>query len=89
MLDQINSLFPLLSVLFILNNVRVLFKEKDVRGVSIISVAFFSIWALWNVLYYHLIGQDASFYASMLVVIANSVWLGLMIFYKRKTNEEI
>ena len=42
MMDLINSLFELFASFFVLNNCRVLYKQKEVKGVSIISTAFFT-----------------------------------------------
>lgn len=82
--DIINAMFQFASALFILNNCRVLYNDKQVKGVSAASVAFFFLWGIWNMIFYPALGQTYSFYAGILVVIANSTWLYLMVYYKRR-----
>lgn len=83
-MDSINGLFELMAGFFILNHCRVLAKEKAVAGVSILSVAFFFLWGLWNIIYYPAIGQTFSFYAGLVVCAANLLWVSLLLRYKSK-----
>jgi uncharacterized membrane protein YfcA len=82
--DIINSLFEFFASLFILNNCYTLYKDKQVKGVSILSTAFFTSWGLWNVFYYPHLGQQFSFYAGIAVLLANILWVGMMVYYSRK-----
>lgn len=86
-MDLINSLFELFASLFVLNNCRVLYKQKEVKGVSIISTAFFTSWGLWNVFYYPHLGQVLSFYAGIAVLLSNLLWVGMMIYYHNINKE--
>lgn len=79
--DLINGAFEGLASLFILNHCRVLFNDKTVRGVSVLSCAFFTLWGLWNLYFYPAVGQSWSFWGGVLVVLANSVYVGLLIYY--------
>lgn len=83
-MDLINSLFELFASLFILNHCRVLYKQKDVKGVSILSTIFFTSWGLWNIFYYPSLGQTLSFYAGIGVFLANMLWVSMMVYYSRK-----
>lgn len=80
--DLINSLFELLSGLFVLNHCRVILKEKHVAGVSIVSVFFFILWGFWNLFYYPHLGQHLSFYGGIFICFANIVWISLLIRYR-------
>ena len=80
--DLINGLFEGFASLFLLNHCRVLYKEKLVRGISIISTLFFFSWGGWNCYFYPQLGQKLSFYAGILVLIANGLWVSLMIYYR-------
>lgn len=82
--DFINSAFELFAGFFILGNCRVLYKDKMVRGVSIIAVSFFTLWGVWNVFYYPIIDQWFSFIAGLFVLSANTLWVGMMIYYSNK-----
>lgn len=87
-LDLINSLFELLSSLAIVNHIRILIKDKNVKGVSIVSTIFFTLWGFWNIFYYPSIGQTLSSLAGVLVCLANAVWVFLMIRYRKQQNKE-
>ena len=81
--DLINGAFETLAGVFVLNHCRVLVKDKAVAGVSILSVAFFTAWGVWNLWYYPALGQTASFLGGLVVVAANLVYVGLLLRYSR------
>jgi len=82
MADLINASFELFGGFFILMHCWVAYKDKAVAGVSIISVAFFSLWGFWNLFYYPHLGQMLSFYAGVFIVLANLLWVGLLLKYR-------
>lgn len=82
--DLINSLFEGFAGLMVLNHCRVLHAEKMVRGVSVVSSFFFTVWGVWNVYYYPALNQPLSFYGGLFVVVANAVYVWMMIFYRKK-----
>ncbi|KRB73470.1 hypothetical protein [Noviherbaspirillum sp. Root189] len=79
--DTINGLFEAFASLMILNHARVLYRDKLVRGISIVSVMFFFAWGVWNLYYYPTLGQMFSFWCGIAVVIANATWTGMLLFY--------
>jgi len=86
--DFINGSFELLAGLFVLNHCRVLYAHKEARGVSLASVAFFTLWGFWNLYYYPTLQQPLSFYGGLFVVAANAVYLGMMFSYRTKLIDE-
>lgn len=80
--DAINGSFELAAGFFVLNHCRVLHAHKQVRGVSLTSVAFFVIWGVWNMYYYPSLNQPISFYGGVFVVAANAFYLGQMWRYR-------
>jgi hypothetical protein len=80
--DFINGLFEAFAGLFVLNHCRVLYAHKQVRGVSLASVAFFTLWGIWNLYYYPALGQPMSFYGGLFVVAANAFYVGMMVHYR-------
>ena len=80
--DLINGLFETAAGILLWNNVRVLFKDKKVRGYSGMAVIFFCLWGYWNLFYYPSLGQWFSFLGGLNVVLANTVWVGLMLKYR-------
>ncbi len=89
--DVINGTFEFLGGFFILNHCRVLFQEKKVAGISIISNTFFTLWGIWNLYYYPYLGQWLSFCGGLFIVLSNMLWIAMMLHYRktndRKTNE--
>jgi ABC-type transport system involved in cytochrome c biogenesis permease subunit len=79
--DLINGLFELLAGAFVLNHCRALYRDKQIKGVSILSSAFFTLWGLWNLHFYPHLGQVWSFYGGIAVVVANAVWVAMMVYY--------
>lgn len=82
--DLINGCFELAGSLFIFNHCRTLFKDKDVRGVSILSTIYFFAWGVWNLFFYPSLNQLWSFYGGIAIMVANSLWITMMIYYKFK-----
>jgi len=83
--DMINGSFELLSSVMILNHCRVLLKDKAVAGVSLLSNIFFVGWGGWNLYYYPHLGQIFSFYGGISIMLANVLWVALMIKYRRRS----
>lgn len=82
--DMINGSFEAFAGVMIGLHCRRLYRDKLVRGVSIVATAFFTTWGFWNIFYYAAIAQWASWVAGFLVVSANCVWIFLMLYYKRQ-----
>lgn len=82
--DVVTGLFNLSAGLLLFRNCRLLFKAKEVKGVSILTTAVFSVWGFWNLYYYPHLEQAISFIGCILVVIANSLWVGMAIYYTRR-----
>jgi hypothetical protein len=86
--DSINALFELSGALFVLNNCRILYSDKLVRGVSVLTTVFFTLWGFWNCYFYPILGQEWSFVAGMCISASNLLWIAMMIYYKRKETKE-
>ncbi len=85
--DIINGLFELLGTPFILLSVFKLYKEKQVKGVSWLHAGYFTVWGWWNLYYYPYLSQWASTVGCVLIVIANTVWVTLMIYYLSRNKK--
>lgn len=79
--DLINGAFEGMASLFILNHCRVLVIDKSVRGVSVLSCAFFTLWGFWNLYFYPAVGQAWSFWGGVLVVLANTIYVLLLVYF--------
>lgn len=81
--DAINAVYEGVGALLICNNIRRVLKDKAVKGVSLWTTGWWTMWGAWNVYFYTAVGTPASFYAGIAVVVANAVWLALAVYYSR------
>ena len=82
--DAINGTYEVLGAPFITLSIIKLYREKIVRGVNWMAVAFFASWGYWNLYYYFQLHQYCSWLGGMAIVVANTIWLIMMIYYIRK-----
>ncbi len=86
--DLVNGLYEGCGGFIILLSIIKLHKDKMVRGVHILTTAFFMSWGWWNLYYYPHLGQWVSWVGGLLIVTANSFWVGQMIYYTRKERRD-
>jgi|TARA_Y100000004_G_scaffold116974_1_gene131545 uncharacterized membrane protein YfcA len=83
--DQINSVFIFVASVFYALNLITLIKDKDVKGISKLSIIFFSVWNLWTLFFFV---QTSEFWwtiaAYVIVAILNVIYLFFMFKYLRK-----
>lgn len=84
MQDLFNAVFELGGCLLVLLSIRQTLRDKQVRGVHWGTVLFFACWGYWNLYYYPHLGQWLSLAGGIGVTVANSTWVGLLIYYSRK-----
>ena len=82
--DIINGMFECLGGFFVFLSCWKLLKQKKVRGVSFFHIAYFTFWGFWNLYYYPFLKQWTSFIGGSLVVLTNTFWLILLIYYIRR-----
>jgi uncharacterized membrane protein YfcA len=83
--DQINSVFIFVASVFYALNLITLIKDKDVKGISKLSIIFFSVWNLWTLFFFV---QTSEFWwtiaAYVIVAVLNVIYLFFMFKYLRK-----
>jgi hypothetical protein len=79
--DLINGALEFLGGCFVLISVHKLWKDKRVAGISWMHVAFFSLWGVWNLYYYPSLDQWFSFAGGLFIVLVNTIYVGLLLFY--------
>ncbi len=79
--DIVNGTLEAAGGFFILLSILRLHKDKVVRGVSWIHVAFFSTWGYWNLFYYWQLDQWWSWYGGIGVVTMNTLWLFQIVWW--------
>lgn len=80
--DIFNGVFECLGGLFVLNHCRAVWRDRSVKGVSVLSTAFFACWGAWNLYYYPSLGQWWSCAGGVVIVLANALWIGLMLRFR-------
>ena len=82
--DIINGGFEALAAFFVLLHVLKLRHDKQVKGVSVLAVFFFTAWGVWNALvYYPALGQWMSWAGGIAVAGMNTLYVGMLIHYSR------
>lgn len=76
--DMINGLFECIGGVLLLANIRRLWRDRRVSGVSVLPVIFWTAWGLWNLFFYPAVGCWWSFSGGVLVAVANASWLILL-----------
>lgn len=80
--DQINGLFELVGGILLLLNSRRMYKDKEVKGVSLLPCLFFTSWGYWNMYFYPSLEAWWSFYGGIAVSVGNTVWISMVVYYK-------
>ena len=84
--DYINGFFELFAGLAGWLNVYTIYKDKQIKGVSILSAIFYNFWGIWGLWYYPHLNQWASFFGTLILFFANIAWITLAVYY-RKNND--
>ena len=82
--DATNAAFELVGAALNWVNVKALWRDKKVRGVFWPAWAFFAAWGYWNLFYYGpVLDQWMSWWAGVVMVLANTAWVVLALKYRR------
>ena len=86
MVDFITSLFQAGAVLFLLLNVRQLWRDKELKGISLWMILYFTLWGYWGIYMFWDLKQYWSMLTNIGIAGAYTVWIGLAAFYKVKNR---
>lgn len=86
--DLINCGFELIGAYFTWRNAWQLVQDREIKGVYWPTSVFFTIWGLWNVLYYPAIEQYASFAGGVVLVTGNLAWSFMAISIAIENNDK-
>ena len=82
--DLLNAFFEFAGAITVWHNVRVLLRDRKVRGVSLASIAFFTSWGFWNLYYYPSLGQMWSTAAGVFLCAGNLTWIVLALRWRNE-----
>ena len=72
------------NIFYVLNLFK-LIKDKDVKGISKLSIAFFSLWNIWTLFFFLMVTEFWWTIAAYVIVsVLNVTYIILMIKYSRK-----
>lgn len=79
--DLVNGLFEAGGAYCTWRNAWQLHKDREIKGVYWPLTAFFTAWGVWNLWYYPALGQWFSFYAGIVLVTGNLLWVAQIIWF--------
>ncbi len=83
-LDQGTTFFELLVGAFQAYNCYVLYRDKAVKGASILAFMCYVAWNLFNLGFYSYLHLWWAFVGNLWLCWTNAVWVGLAIVYRSK-----
>lgn len=86
--DIVNAGYESIGGFMILLHCLALYRDKEVKGVSVFATVVFTTWGYWNLYYYPHLNQWASFAGGIVIVTANTLWIAMMFYYIRKAKRE-
>lgn len=78
--DTVNATFEGGGAVLLCFNVRRLWRDKKLAGVSLVPTVWWNLWGFWNVYFYHAVAQHWSFWAGLGVLAMNTVWVALALY---------
>lgn len=82
-MDGINGLFELFGCAAVGLSIRRLYADRQVHGVSILMIAFFTTWGFWNLFFYPSVHATLSTIGAAATCAANSWYLVLLWKFRR------
>lgn len=79
--DIVNGGFEAAAGIAVLNHCFALWRDKEVRGLSVASVAFFAAWGVWNLFYYPHLDQFYSFAGGVFITLANAIYVAMLVHF--------
>ena len=72
--DVINALFEAFGAYTAWANFFMLRRDQAIKGVYWPVWLFYSVWGMWNVIYYPALGQWFSFFMGLVLLAGNISW---------------
>jgi hypothetical protein len=79
--DLINGSVEFVGAVFTWKNALAIYRDKSIKGVYWPSTVFFTVWGLWNLYFYPVLGQWLSFTGGIFLVAGNICWVTMAIYY--------
>ena len=80
--DLIMAAFQVGSCLFLLLSIFTIFRDRELKGVSVWMIAYFTLWTMYGIFTWYALDQFWSYLTSIMMSILYVIWLALAIFVK-------
>jgi hypothetical protein len=81
--DIVNGVYEMGGAVALAWNCVTTYRDKEIKGLSISSMIFFTSWGYWNLYYYPSLNQWMSTVGAASLVFFNTIWLCQAIYYTR------
>ena len=81
--DIINGSYELMGGIALAGNCVKTYNDKEIKGISLVSMVFFTSWGGWNIYYYPHLHQWMSTVGAVLLFFFNAIWLGQAFYYTK------
>lgn len=86
--DLANGFFEGVGSVLTWLNVRRLYIDKTVKGVQWEVTVFWTAWGIFNLFFYGpVLGLWFSWWMGISIVIANAVWVGMVLYYRTAAEQ--
>ncbi len=79
--DNVNGIYEMGGAAALAWNCYRTYKDKEIKGISVVSMAFFLSWSYWNLYYYPSLNQWMSTVGAIVLVLFNTIWVSQAIYY--------
>jgi uncharacterized membrane protein YfcA len=83
-LDAINGAFELGGGALMILNLRRLVRDRSTRGVDLRVSLFFTVWGLWNLVFYAYVSAPLSWVGGLAMTTLNTLWLSLAFCWRNR-----
>lgn len=80
--DLIMAAFQVGSCLFLLLSVLTIFQDRELKGVSVWMIGYFTVWTIYGIWNWYRLDQFWSYTTSIAMSILYVIWLSLAIYVK-------
>lgn len=85
--DAINATFELVGTALNCLSIYRVYKDKCIKGVSVVPTTFYFSWGLWNIYFYPTMNLWLSFWAGLAIIFSNATWVALALYYRHRNEK--
>ena len=86
--DTINGVYEMTGSIALAWNCVTTYRDKEIKGISLASMVFFTSWGYWNLYYYPSLHQWMSTLGAAMMVLFNTIWLFQAMYYIEQAKKK-